>query len=676
MQSMKRLLQPRTIAVIGGGNWCENVVRECCKLGFTGEIWPIHPTRTAIGGKKAVKSLSELENAPDASFVGVNRNSTIEIVRELSRMGAGGAVCFAAGFSEAQSGLSDGTELQGKLVAAAGNMPFLGPNCYGFINAVDRVALWPDQHGLKSVSKGVAIITQSSNIALNLTMQLRGLPIAYLVTVGNQAQTGLSAIAMNLLKDERVTALGLHIEGIDNLREFEQLTKLAWDMGKGLVAIKMGRSEAAKSAVISHTASITGTATGSSALFKRLGVAEVTSLSTFLEALKFLHVTKGLDSNRIVSMSCSGGEASLIADTVENSNLCFPILSAGQKDRLREILGGEVACVNPLDYHTRIWGDIEAMSSTFAIMLEGDIGLGIVVLDFPREHCDISEWNKVIEAIEIAIGSTGKQMAVLSTLTDTMPEEIAMDLMTRGIIPLAGMNESIEAVDAIAKLANHQHSAPIHIPQMSGSIVTLNEHDAKSKLEQFGIKTPNRIVVGNASKATAAVEKVGFPVVLKANGIAHKSESGAVALNLRTKDAVAAAVESIATDEILVEEMITGGVAELLVGIVRDDSCGCILTIGAGGILTELQNDCISMLVPAGRREIEHSLKKLKMAPILSGYRGKPAVDVGSIVDAVMAVQEYAMSGPVEEVEINPLLCGPKFAIAVDALIRCGEDYA
>ena len=159
MSDLERLLRPRSIAVVGGGAWCDSVIEQNQKIGFKGDIWPVHPKKDSVGGLPAFKTLADLPNAPDATFIGVNRRATIDLVGELNQMGAGGAVCFASGFKET----ADGAVLNDQLLAAAGGMPILGPNCYGVLNAVDRVALWPDQHGLVPVERGVAIWAQSSS---------------------------------------------------------------------------------------------------------------------------------------------------------------------------------------------------------------------------------------------------------------------------------------------------------------------------------------------------------------------------------------------------------------------------------------------------------------------------------------------------------------------------------
>jgi len=189
------------------------------KKGFTWDIGG----HVMFSNIEKFNSLADLPGAPDAAFVGVNRNMTIAVVRELSAMGAGGAICFASGFLEALKEDANGAGLQDELLAGAGDMKIIGPNCYGFVNYLDGAALWPDQHGGERVSRGVALVTQSSNIAINLTMQRRGLPLAYVVTAGNQAQTDLSEIGIALLEDPRVSALGLHIEGIGNIGQRNHL---------------------------------------------------------------------------------------------------------------------------------------------------------------------------------------------------------------------------------------------------------------------------------------------------------------------------------------------------------------------------------------------------------------------------------------------------------------------
>ena len=281
MHALDRLLRPKTIAVFGGLQAAE-VIKQSQKMGFSGEIWPVHPRHDEILGLKAYRSVADLPGSPDAAFVGVNRFLTLDIVRQLRERGAGVAVCYASGFLEAGADDADGARLQDELVAAAGDMPIIGPNCYGLINYCDGALLWPDQHGgrrLAAGERGVAIITQSSNIAINMTMQTRGLPIAHVMTAGNQAQTGLPDMAIALLEDERVTALGLHIEAFQSAAKFEALARRARELNKPIVAMKVGRSAQARAATVSHTASLAGSDAASDAFLQRLGIARVNSIA-------------------------------------------------------------------------------------------------------------------------------------------------------------------------------------------------------------------------------------------------------------------------------------------------------------------------------------------------------------------------------------------------------------
>lgn len=674
MTGIDRLLRPRSIAVIGGGTWCSNVIAQCRLIGFEGDIWAVHPTRKTVEGVTAYTSIEKLPAAPDAAFIGVNRDLTIEAVRALSRLGAGGAVCFASGFREAQAETGDGDAKQDALLAAAGDMTLLGPNCYGFLNYLDGAALWPDQHGGVRVDRGVAIVTQSSNIAINLTMQNRGLPVAYVVTAGNQAQTGLSKIANALLRDDRVTALGLHIEGIDDLRAFEALAKEAQALNKPIVALKIGKSDQARAATISHTASLAGSDAGARALFNRLGIGEVASLPALLETLKLLHVAGLLTSNRIGSMSCSGGEASLMADSAQGSGLVFPPLGNAQTTALRLALGPKVALANPLDYHTYIWGDTDAMTACFTGLMQGDLAMGCVVLDFPRaDRCDPAAWEPVIDVVVRTKAATGKAMAVVASLGETMPEAVATRLIGMGIVPFAGMAESIAAMAASAGMI-HDETSPLLAPPAPCVGRTLSEAEAKDALANTGLRIPRSQRADSPAAAATAAEQIGFPVALKGEGIAHKTEAGAVILGLQNANAVLEAAEAMPTAQFLIEEMVTGTVAELLIGIVADPAHGYVLTLAAGGTLTELVQDSASLLVPSSRDQVRGAIGDLRIAALLKGYRGKPAADMDAVVDAVMAVQAYVAAELPQEIEINPLMCGPHGAVVADALIRIGDE--
>ncbi|PID61185.1 MAG: acyl-CoA synthetase [Gammaproteobacteria bacterium] len=682
---LERLLRPQSVAVVGGGVWCRRLIEQCRCFGFAGRLHAVHPTRTDIAGVPTVPSVGELPEAPDAVFIGTNRDATIGIVAELSALGAGGAICFASGFLEAEAEDGSSGERQARLLDAAGEMPILGPNCYGVLNCLDGVALWPDEHGAVRTESGVALLMQSSNIAINLTMQRRALPLAYVVTVGNQARIGISDLADTLLDDPRVTAIGLYVEGIDELRAFERVARKACRCGKRIVMLKAGRSPQSQAATVSHTASLAGSDAGADALCARLGVARVDSLSVMLETLKILHLVGPLESHAIGCSSCSGGEASLVADAAIGTDLVFPPLNAGQTRALKETLGSRVALANPLDYHTYIWGDAAAMQGVYRAMADAPLGLSIVVLDLPRsDRCDPRDWDVVIGAIIVAATASATPIALLASLPETLPEDTAARLMSAGVLPLAGINDALQAIDICAALGSAVPSPlPLLVPcaqtdvtVIGDGIVSADEATAKALLADRGLDIPSPVAVEGVDALVRTADTLGYPVVVKGLGHAHKSEAGAVHLDLASDDAVRHAAERIPGESYLLERMIRGSVFELLVGIVRDAAHGFVLTLAAGGTQTELLADRVTRLLPVSAADVRAALGELRLAPVLWGYRGADGADIDAVVDAVLAMQSLVERhrDDIVELEVNPLVCGTDSATAVDALLRVRAD--
>ncbi len=669
---LSRLFSPKSVAVVGGGVWCRSVIEQLIKIGYKGTIFPVHPFKEEILGIKSFKDLEDIPAIIDATFIGVNRNITIEVVKQLNSLNAGGAVCFASGFLEAEGDKQGSGELQKSLIEAAADMPILGPNCYGFINYLDHAALWPDQHGGTTVDKGVAILTQSSNIAINITMQTRGLPISYIMSVGNQASLGFSEIGMYLLSDPRVTALGLHIEGIGDLRAFEELTTKAQKLGKPIVALKVGKSAEARKAAQSHTASLAGDAQSAKSLFKRLGIAEVDRLEVLIDTLKIFHSYGPLSSKNVRSLSCSGGEASLVSDLAQAYGIQFPKLEKENISELRSVLGEMVALSNPLDYHTYIWGDINAMASTFIAMMRQHNGITIIIVDFPREdNCDPSAWNCVITAAKIAKKSENKPLALVSTLSENIPERVSFELLESNIITLHGLDTALAAISVSSINQTVVNPKPIFLSNPTGKSILVDEYDAKKSLEKYGLKLPETEKCLQ-SDAHLVSDQIGYPVVIKALGSAHKSELGEVFLNLENQKSVKEALRKISKKHVIVEKMIGDAVVELLVGIVHDPAHGMLLTVGAGGVLTEILSDTSSILLPSSKSEVLDCFNQLKISKIAKGYRGALGVDINQIIDAIMKIQDFVLDNrdKLFEIEINPLIVTTSEVIVADALIR------
>lgn len=666
-QLLARTLNPRSIALFGTSP-AQSVIEQCLKLGFTGELWPVHPTRETLAGIKCFKSVADLPSAPDVAFVAVNRNATIDVVKQLAKIGAGGAVCYASGFAE--SGLN-GIALQEKLVTAAATMPLLGPNCYGYINALDGVALWPDQHGCKSLTSGVAIVSQSGNVGLNITLQQRGLNLAYLVTVGNQAVAGIEECLEVFINDSRVTAIGLFIEAIVDPVRFAKLAYYANRRNLRIVALQTGRSQAGAMIAASHTASLAGRRSAYEALFERCGVAMVDTPIELIETLKLLDQGGALTGNKLVSLSCSGGEASLVADLSEKTSLRFEPFSTEQHARISSTLTELVTVGNPFDYHTFMWGDRAATAKTFTQVMDGPQDATLLILDTPpRDDQDSQTWVIAAQSLGDAAQATNKRGVIVATLPECTTLAIRDAAHAANLVVLQGLHEALVALNAAAWLADNQAGDPPAQVVTALKTKLIDEADAKLMLQKNGVDVPTGVRCARSDIAGMA-SKIGFPITLKGLGLAHKSEVGAVKVGLQNKHELDSTLEMMPSEinEFLVEQTVVNVVAEVLVSIRRDAPVGWLITLGAGGVYTELWRDTTFLLAPVDDEQILGSLAKLRIAPLLNGFRGKPAGNLNALVALIQNVISTAMNNNLVEIELNPVLVTPNTAVAVDALM-------
>lgn len=705
----------------------------------------MHPARKTLAGESCFDSIQALPNPPDASFIGVNKESTIDIVSALSKAGAGGAICFASGYSETAGRDNLAEDRQRRLVQAAAEMPLVGPNCYGFLNYLDNVALWPDVHGGKAVDRGVAIITQSSNIAINLTMQQRALPLAYVLTVGNQAQTTHAELAQAVLSDDRVSALGMHIEGFSDIRAFESLSAVARAQGKHVVVLKTGITPLSQVALLSHTRSLSGNDAAASAFLERMNMVRASGLGEFIETLKVIDSQRPVGGYRVLSMSCSGGEAAMVGDEASKVGLQLPALTNRQKKDLNAVLGEQVPVANPLDYHTDIWDKPESMRAMLGAMLqtqptpesdtisandqfESIADIAMLVLDFPRsDKCQSPSWHAAAEAFVAATRNWQGFSAILATMPENMSESTAESLRTEGVVALCGMRDGLLALRNaawLAKAAQTELSAPVWLPdkrplnakdavlsllQGNASVAVqpsarrvsqeawglvktaishgnntsrqLDESTAKRWLSRFGVQVPVSVRLSFADvrssvRLSKALDKVSpvfsYPVVAKGLGLVHKSEANAIALGIDNRRELERAIHRInCQGGCLIEEYIDDAVAELLVSVVHDPVHGLLMTISAGGVNTEILDDSVYCLIPASRTVLGRRLKQLRCAPMLNGFRGRPAADSKKLLDVLESVQLAALQlgERLVELEINPLLCTDKDVVAVDALV-------
>lgn len=684
---LQRLLSPRSIAFIGG-HWARTAIKQSINADYRGTIYYVNQRGERMDEFPTLPVYShvrELPAAPDAAFIAVNRQQTIDTIAHLSAIGSGGAICFAAGFSES----GDHARTQ-QLCAAAGTMPFLGPNCYGLLNYLDGALLWPDQHGGKRILRGVAIISQSGNISISITMQQRGLPLAVVCAIGNQTRVGFAELSQALLADPRITAIGWLMEAVDNSAELEDLLRAAHGK-KPIVVLKLGASQQGASATLSHTASLSGNDTAANAFFQRHGVARTHTLTEFLETLKLLHVHGVLSGRRVLSMSCSGGEAALAADTIESYPLSLKQFSSPTQAQIKKEMGELVVAQNPYDYHTFVWGDPAKMQQTYQTAMADGFDLSLLLLDFPRrDRCHDDDWQLALSALIAARQALPptQATAVVATLPENMPEAMSAQAHDNGITAFATLTDALNAAQHAAFIGEHWR-CPLPLPLLAAARPTtaatclVDEYEAKQRLTTAGVEVANGVCASRAriNSDDAVAATLSYPLAVKALGLAHKSEQHAVHLACADIAAVRAAVAQMAEvenlgDAFLLEEMVQDKVAELLIGIRQDALAGLTLTLASGGTQSEVLNDSVCLLLPTTSAAVTYALSTLRAYPLWCGYRGAAAADMTTAINQIMAIAAYAeqQAPQIVELEINPLIVGVQQAVVADVLMLCRAE--
>ncbi|MFV1442994.1 acetate--CoA ligase family protein [Phaeobacter sp. JH20_30] len=686
-ENFRRLLTPRHIAFIGGRD-AAIAIREARRRGFAGQMWAVNPKRDTLEGVACVPTIADLPEAPDAVYLAIPAAAVTGALGQLSAMGVGGVVCFSAGFKETGDAAAERA-----LIAAAGDMALIGPNCYGLINYVGSSALWSFEHGGWSPGYGAAIITQSGMFSSDITMSQRSLPMAYMVSAGNQAVLGQEDFLDAFASDPAVRAIGLHIEGLQDVARFERAALRALDSGVPVVALKSGSSRIGAALTISHTGSLSGANELYEALFARCGVISVSNPSQFLETLKLLCVTGAPRGARVAGFTCSGGGATMLADHAEKIGLSFPAIEGADRAGLETLLPEIATVSNPLDYTTPIWGQSEHTYPVFSRTLEALApDFTVLVQDYPAAGLDDSKVFYLNDAGAFARAASEQQIpaAILATIPENMDAGTRRMLIEQGVAPMQGIHEALNAIrDAAGWSAARARilsarPAPLLPPQAPANLVGQTEDIGKDWLRGSGGAVPEGRAVTAREVAGAAAE-IGFPVALKMMSprLAHKTEAGAVALNLanpaelqaalaQMPGAVAAYDPDAVTDRFLVEAMSPPPLAELILTLRRDPQFGHALVLGSGGVLVELLGDAVTLLLPCSVEEVQRGLAGLRLAPLLCGYRGRPSTDLTEVAGAIHALSDAYLQDCAEiaEVEINPLFIYPDRVVAIDVLLH------
>ena len=499
--NLKRLLSPRHIAFIGGSD-ADFSARQCAAQ-FAGPVWGVNPKRDRLGDQPCFPSIDDLPEAPDAVFLATPRAVATTTVEGLSRMGAGGVACFTAGYGE----LGDkGQQAEAELIAAAGDMALVGPNCYGVINFTNGAVLWPFGAGNERCQRGVALIMQSGMLPANLIMNERSVPISYVISAGNQALLAVEDYLDLLIDEDAVTAIGLYIEGIRDIDRFAAAAIKALEANKPIVVLKAGKSALGSNISLSHTGSLAGADQAFTALFEQLAMIRVSSPVEMVETLKLLSVSGAPGGRRLAAFTCSGGDAAMVADYCEQVGLDLKQPSAQAARQLAELLRDIATASNPLDYTTPLWGNREVMPAVFQTLMQDGYDAAVVIQDFPPPHihadnsCYRNDASSFIEACN-AVGIAG---AVCSDLTENIDRESRELIMAGGVTPLQGLDAGLDAIANAcrygirrAQIAAQIAARPgllqyrrLSVPERSASMQLLDEAQGKALLKTAGIDIP------------------------------------------------------------------------------------------------------------------------------------------------------------------------------------------
>ncbi|MER8785612.1 acetate--CoA ligase family protein [Mesorhizobium sp. M1006] len=681
--NLRRLLKPRSVALIGGRALAPSV-EMLRRAGFEGRIDIVNPSHAEIAGIACVPTIDDLPEAPDAAFLNVNRHLTIEAVAALARRDTGGAVCFAAGFGEMGE---SGKSLQGRLVAAAGDLAIVGPNSNGLLNRLDRLALWPmNDHVPYAVESGAAFISQSGGIAYAFVRDRRQVRAAVVASTGNQALLDVADWLAVLGEDPRITTIGIFLEGPGDVAALSEAAKVTRARGVPVVVLKSGRSALGAEMALTHTGSMAGDDHLFDALCDRLGFTRVHTLPQLQETLKAMNVWRGrLPGNRMTVLTASGASRALFADAAADAGLALPAPSAAIAASLRKQLPEFAHVSNPLDHNAAYTGMVglslenePALYECFRTMLADGYDIGVMNSDSGDglESPSLKAWVR-------AARDTGIASALVTTMPDYISENAHRICRENGIAALHGVDDGVAAIAAVVRHSQRVAAAAdgdIGLPEAvaaDGGSRIIDEWGSKAAMEVAGVPFPDRRMVARGEVASAAAA-IGFPVVLKAVSplLLHKNRIGAVALGLADEAALTGALDrmeqalcaaGIKPDGFLVEKMVSGAAAEIIVGVKASRIYGHALVIGAGGVNVEHLKDSAVLLLPATRAMIEASIAGLRTAAGLSEQARKRLADIAEAVAAYAVANRHTLVS----LDINPVIVTREGdAVAVDALIE------
>lgn len=695
------LFAPRSIAVVGAspkGGYGLTTLRNLRAIGYSGRLYAVHPTRDEVDGVAAFPTVSMLPETPDVVAVAVPAAGVPAVLRDAASVGVPTGVVYGSGFGEVGEA---GKGLQDELRAAG--VRVVGPNCLGVVSYRNRAALWgigmPVGDGRSDGA--IALATQSGNMALTVMSSGRLPGLAYAVSAGNQAVVDVADCMEYFLTDPGVRVIALIIEGLRDLTRFRALAAKAADQNVAVVVLKVGRSPKGEQAAIAHTGTLAGSDSAYDAAFRQSGAVRVNDLDELVAVSTLLANPRRPRGKGLGIFASSGGECGLIADLAEDTGVELIDLDSRAEQKLREILPAYGSPGNPLDLTASGWGQ-EDIYETATRALGQISGVDVVAFvgDAPTYAggLEASGWPQMLHGAAKGAADIDVPVALVTTTTDVAPglSELARE---RGLLLLAGLKTALRAVALAGEWAtwtvsrtivdgppaydSRTESARAVLADVSGRV--LPETTAKRLIGLYGVVSPPGGDAVDADSAVNIANEVGYPVVCKidAEGLAHKSDVGGVRVGLSKEHDLRIAVERIlergrlavgaaAVRGVRIERMVTEPGIEMIVGGRRVPGAGPLVVIGAGGVLTELLADVVSLLWPFTTDEAAAAVERLRISRLLHGYRGLPPADITGLAEVAVALGRLMSDIPdIAEIDINPLKVstGSAGCWALDALI-------
>ena len=678
-----RLIAPRSIAIVGaspragsfGLRTLENLAH------FRGELWPVNAKYPKIGAHACHASLAALPGKPDLVALVVPREGVEAALTEAAAAGAGGVVVYASGYGE--MGRDEGAAAQRRLtdIARAARMPVLGPNCMGLVNHAlgVGVSFIPEYAQMPRTLGPIAFVSQSGALGYCLAQAAeRGLGFRYFFSVGNSCDVDVADLIGAMAEDPDIRAIACLFEGVPSAQRLLEAGARARAAGKPVIVYKLGTSEDGAAAARSHTGSLAGSAAAFRALFDRAGFVAVDDYEALVEYAKFFAASGKPLAKGAAVVSGSGGAGIIAADMAARHGVPMPQPTAKATAVLRSVVPEFGAARNPCDPTGQVLSVPESYGKCCRALL------------------DDPQYGVLLCAMSVATHEVSNaRSSTIAQLAREQPKPVSVVWVSEWL--QGPGSEAYEADDkvglfrsldrcyaAIAAWQRWHEDRPDPAPRLStrtpfspGGRKILGEREAKAVLAQYGLRSAPERTARNADEAVNAANDLGYPVVLKADGdIEHKTEAGAVSLDLRDEHALRAACAAMtaARNGFLVQPMLTGGV-ELVVGVKRDPQVGPVLLVGMGGVLVEILRDTAFALAPVGMMEARLMLERLKGFKLLQGYRGAPPADLDAVCEAIVRISEFAadFADEIDEIDVNPLLARPEGAIALDALIVSRE---